>query len=154
MGAARVNKLEGLSPKFRARVEAALDRMRTDAELRAAGVQGIVVLEGLRALTTQMAYYTRGRMTPDDVRAMYQAAGLYRPTDDEAKRPVTWTLRSRHLDGKAVDLAPTRDGTTIWWSAPPAVWSRMGLIGQSFGLAWGGTWKGKEDTPHFEEAEA
>lgn len=148
-----MNRLDGLSPKFRVRVESALERMRQDAELRAAGVRDIIVVEGLRPLATQMAYYTRGRMKPDDVRAMYQAAGLYRPSDNEAKRPVTWTLRSRHLDGKAVDLAPTRDGKTIWWNAPPEVWQRMGLIGQSFGLAWGGLWKGKEDCPHFEESE-
>lgn len=149
-----MNRLDGLSPKFRVRVESALERMRQDAELRAAGVRDIIVVEGLRPLATQMAYYTSGRMTPDDVRAMYAAAGLYKPSDDEAKRPVTWTLRSRHLDGKAVDLAPTRDGKTIWWNAPPEVWQRMGLIGQSFGLVWGGTWKGKEDRPHFEESEA
>lgn len=150
-----MSKLDGLSPKFRTRVEAAIERMRVDAELRAAGVTDIIVVEGLRTLPVQMAYYTRGRMAPDDVRAMYHAAGLYRPGDDEAKRPVTWTLKSRHLDGKAVDLAPTRDGKTIWWDATDKVWDRMGLIGQSFGLAWGGTWPDrKKDSPHFEEAEA
>lgn len=147
-----MNRLDGLSPKFRSRVDAALARMRADDDLRAAGVSGILVIEGLRQLPVQMAYFSKGRMEPDNVRAMYAAAGLYSPGDDEAKRPVTWTLKSRHLDGKAVDLAPSRDGKSPWWDAPPAVWERMGLIGQAFGLSWGGTWPDrKKDSPHFEE---
>ena len=32
-----MNKLDGLSPKFRGRVEAALERMGTDSELKALG---------------------------------------------------------------------------------------------------------------------
>ena len=155
-----MNKLDGLSPKFRGRVEAALERMGTDSELKALGVQKIIVVEGLRPLATQMAYYSRylaSLAVPENkgkaieaVRGYYAAAGLYKPGDKESLTPNTWTLKSRHLDGLAVDLAPSRDGKTIWWAAPPEVWARMGLIGQSFGLEWGGTWKGKADTPHFQ----
>ncbi|HNV37157.1 MAG TPA: hypothetical protein PKL79_09085, partial [Rectinema sp.] len=105
-----MNKLDGLQPKFRGRVEAALGVMNIDAELKKYGVQKIIVVEGLRTLPTQMAYYSRGRMKTADVRAMYEAAGLYKPTDTEAQTPNTWTLKSRHLDGKAVDLAPSKDG--------------------------------------------
>ena len=145
-----MNKLDGLQPKFRGRVEAALGVMNIDAELKKYGVQKIIVVEGLRTLPTQMAYYSRGRMKTADVRAMYEAAGLYKPTDTEAQTPNTWTLKSRHLDGKAVDLAPSKDGKTIWWDAPDTVWQRMGDIGKQFGLAWGGDWPQK-DRPHFEE---
>ena len=150
-----MSKLDGLSPKFKERVEAALDRMASDAELKALGVSRIIVVEGLRPLSRQMAYYSRGRMKTPDVQAMYLAAGLYKPSDTEAQTPITWTLKSRHIDGLAVDLAPSQDGKSIWWTAPVAVWERMGLIGQSFGLEWGGTWPDrKKDSPHFESREA
>lgn len=148
-----MSKLDGLSPKFKERVEAALERMASDAELKALGVSRIIVVEGLRELSRQMAYYSRGRMKTPDVQAMYLAAGLYKLTDTEAQTPITWTLKSRHLDGKAVDLAPSKDGKVIWWDAPQDVWQRMGVIGEAYGLAWGGRWKGKADTPHFEERE-
>ncbi|MEN6296862.1 MAG: M15 family metallopeptidase, partial [Rectinema sp.] len=140
-------------PKFRARVEAALTRMNADDELHAAGVKTIIVVEGKRELTTQMAYYCRGRMKDiADVKAMFAAAGLWALTDKEAITPSTWTLKSRHLDGKAVDLAPSKDGTEIWWDAPDAVWKRMSDIAQSYGLESGYTWAApKQDRPHFEE---
>ena len=147
-----MNKLDGLSPKFRGRVEAALERMGTDSELKALGVQKIIVVEGLRPLATQMAYYSRGRMKTADVQAMFAAARLWKLSDTEAQTPVTWTLKSRHLDGLAVDLAPSKDGKTIWWApADSPAWARMGLIGQSYGLEWGGTWPQKQkDCPHFQ----
>lgn len=149
-----MTKLEGLAPKFRVRVEAALDAMAQDAELKRLGVQKIIVVEGLRTLATQIAYYCRGRMKNSaDVKAIFNAAGLWALTDKEAVTPSTWTLKSRHLEGKAVDLAPSRDGKTIWWDAPEAVWARMGAIGQSHGLVWGGAWQDKHDLPHFEEPE-
>lgn len=125
--------------------------MASDAELKALGVSRIIVVEGVRELARQMAYYSRGRMKTPDVQAMYLAAGLHKLTDTEAQTQITWTLKSRHLDGKAVDLAPSQDGKIIWWTAPNAVWERMGLIGQSFGLEWGGTWPQKQkDCPHFQ----
>lgn len=149
-----MGKLDGLSPKFGARVSAAIGKMRSDPELARLGVKGIIIVEGKRELTTQMAYYSRGRMKTEDVRAMFAAARLWKLTDTEAQTKVTWTLKSKHLDGLAVDIAPSKDGKAIWWSAPPAVWQRMGAIGKSFGLAWGGDWKDTRDCPHFEVKEA
>lgn len=146
-----MNKLDGLSPKFRARVEAVLYAMRQDKKLKDLGVQDVTVTEGLRTLPVQMAYYSRGRMAPDDVRAMYDAVGLYHLTDAEAKQKITWTLKSRHLEGKAVDIVPTKGGK-LWWDAPREVWARMGEIGKTFELVWGGDWKEK-DLPHFEMQE-
>ena len=149
-----MSKLDGLDPKFRARVEAALQRMMTDADLKAAGVKCILVVEGKRELSRQMAYFARGRMKTEDVRAMFQAAALWPLTDTEAQTPVTWTLKSKHLDGLAVDLAPSRDGKAIWWDAPDSVWAIMSTIGQAFGLESGYTWAApKQDKPHYQERE-
>jgi hypothetical protein len=147
-----MNKLDGLDCAFRKRVEGAIAEMDNDDILHEMGVKKIIVVEGLRPLAIQMAYYSRGRMEVKDVKAMYEAAGLYTPTDKECLTKNTWTLKSRHLEGKAVDLAPSKDGKTIWWNAPLKVWVRMGEIGKKYGLVWGGDWKEK-DLPHFEMQE-
>ena len=144
------NKLEDLEPVFRDKATKAFELMRSDEKLRALGVVSIIIVETRRTLATQMAYYSRGRMgKPEYVRAMYEAAGLYQPTDNECDTPNTWTLKSKHIEGRAVDLAPSRDGRSIWWDAPLSVWRRMGEIGKSAGLIWGGDWD-TVDLPHFE----
>jgi hypothetical protein len=96
-----------------------------------------------------MAYYSRGRMLgSQDVKAMYKAAGLWNITDEDADKVITWTLQSKHIKGEAIDIAPMR-GSRIWWMAPESVWTRMGEIGEKYGLNWGGRWK-TPDSPHFE----
>lgn len=140
--------LTKLKPALQNRVVAALEEMRGDEELKKLGASGIAVSETLRDIAVQMAYYSRSRMSVMDVKAMYKAAGLYAIGDAEAKRAATWTLESKHLKGEAVDLVPTRLGS-YWWTAPEAVWKRMGEIGIKHGLTWGGSWK-NADCPHFE----
>lgn len=142
------NKLEDLSPLIRDKAEKTLELMKADIDLKQMGVQDIGISETKRNLSTQMAYYSRSRMAIEDVKKMYKAAGLYTPTDQECKTANTWTLDSKHIRGLAIDLVPTKDGK-FWWSAPVNVWERMGRIGESQGLRWGGRWKNK-DTPHFE----
>lgn len=143
------SKLEDLDADVRAKAEAALREMRGSEKLRSLGADGVAVIETKRTLAVQMAYYARGRMkNPEDVKAMYKAAGLYTPTDEECATANTWTLKSRHLSGRAVDLAPTYKGRA-WWTAPDCVWRVMGEIGEANGLAWGGRWK-ERDLPHFE----
>jgi len=137
-----------LKDSIRSKAIAALDEMRTDTILADLGVTGIMVSETLRELPTQMAYFSRSRMNPPDVQAMYKAAGLYAIDSIEARRAATWTLESKHLGGEALDLVPTREGKP-WWNAPVEIWARMGAIGEAHGLIWGGRWKNR-DTPHFE----
>lgn len=141
--------LESLSDYIRDKARDALIAMNADMELKGLGVVSVVINESRRDLTTQMAYFSRGRMPAvEDVRAMYRAAGLGSITAGEAKRAITWTLDSKHLRGEAVDFVPVRSGVA-WWGAPSAVWDRMGVIGESCGLKWGGRWKTR-DCPHFE----
>ena len=111
---------------------------------------GLIVVETLREIATQMAYFARGRMNSDDVKKMYVAAGLYQLSDAEARQAITWTLSSKHLLGRACDCAPSLDGSSPWWAAPAEVWQEYGRIAKSHGLQWGGDWKGKVDTPHVE----
>ena len=63
------------------------------------------------------------------------------------------TLRSRHLTGHAVDLAPVIAGE-IRWDWPPfhqiaaAMKRAAGELGVA--LVWGGDWRTFKDGPHFE----
>lgn len=140
--------LGSLVPELKQKATNAITAMRSDETLQSMGVQTVTVIETLRTLDTQMAYYSRGRMEADDVKAMYKAAGLWKISDDDARKKITWTLDSKHLRGEAIDIAPMRAGR-VWWSAPQIVWERMGKIIEDNGLAWGGRWK-TADCPHAE----
>lgn len=63
--------------------------------------------------------------------------------------------RSKHLDGDAIDICPylifNQDGPDkLNWDTRHPVWKRIGEIGESLGLTWGGRWKSPHDPGHFE----
>lgn len=142
-------ELDLLARGVKDRARKAIELMNADPILKSFGVDKVVVNETLRDMAVQMAYFSRGRMpNTGDVQAMYKAAGLYPLSPAEAIKKITWTLDSKHIMGKAVDIAPSKGGV-VWWAAPEGAWTRMGEIGESCGLTWGGRWKNK-DNPHFE----
>jgi peptidoglycan L-alanyl-D-glutamate endopeptidase CwlK len=70
---------------------------------------------------------------------------------------VSWTARSRHLDGDAIDICPyaTWDAAgpdKLNWNVNDPAWKRLGEIGESLGLRWGGRWR-QRDLGHFEYVE-
>lgn len=70
---------------------------------------------------------------------------------------VSWTKHSKHLDGLAIDICPYElyqlSGVDkLQWDASHPVWQRIGIIGKSLGLRWGGDWTQK-DLGHFEYVE-
>ena len=69
-------------------------------------------------------------------------------------RKVTWTQNSPHnhlSEGKpasrAFDCVPLISGKPAWDSKD--LYEKMGQIGESLGMTWGGRWKVR-DMPHFE----
>lgn len=79
---------------------------------------------------------------------------------DNLKRGVSWTRRSKHLanpsSGKscAIDIAPYQQfllygPDKLQWDADDPAWQKIGRIGEKLGLRWGGRWKQK-DMGHFE----
>ncbi len=69
------------------------------------------------------------------------------------KTGATRTLRSRHLTGHAVDLAPWVGGTIRWdWPLflPIARAMKQAAREQNIALRWGGDWKRFRDGPHFQ----
>lgn len=71
-------------------------------------------------------------------------------------RGVSWTTRSKHLDGDAIDICPfdvyqLHGPDKLQWNGADPVWSRLGAIGEQLGLRWGGRWRVR-DLGHFEYA--
>jgi peptidoglycan LD-endopeptidase CwlK len=101
-----------------------------------------MVVEGLRTAARQAELYAQGRTKPGKV--------------------VTWTLKSKHLDGLAVDLAPIVNGKIDWNDLAKfdVIYRAMMLAASENALAirYGGDWdgdgklreKGETDSPHFE----
>ena len=84
---------------------------------------GFIVTEGLRSLSRQKELVARG---------------------------ASRTLKSRHLDGHAVDLADLKADYKM--ADMRKVGATMKLAAADLGIAleWGGDWKSFVDTPHFQ----
>lgn len=66
---------------------------------------------------------------------------------------ATTTLRSRHLTGHAVDLAPVVNGEVRWdWPLffKLAAAMKEAAAEMKIPLEWGGDWKTFKDGPHFQ----
>lgn len=63
------------------------------------------------------------------------------------------TMQSKHLVGRAVDLAPVIDGV-VRWDWPPfynlADAMKAAALELGVRIAWGGDWGSFKDGPHFE----
>jgi hypothetical protein len=73
---------------------------------------------------------------------------------DNLARGVSWTTRSKHLDGLAIDICPFSEyqlygDDKLEWDESEPVWQKLGVLGEALGLRWGGRWKQK-DMGHFE----
>lgn len=113
-----------------------------------------MVLEGRRTMQRQHELYGQGRTA-----AQLKAVGVNPALAKPSMQKVTWTLKSNHFTGRAVDLVP--------W---PVDWndaSKFDRIAQSMfaaaeelgiDLRWGADWdqdgkpreRGETDSPHFE----
>lgn len=81
-----------------------------------------------------------------------------RRTEEQHAEDVTtghsWVARSLHQDGLAIDIVPysvyqLSGESKLDWDSGDPVWQRIGAIGESLGLRWGGRWQQK-DMGHFE----
>lgn len=157
--------LNDLKEPFRTKATAFLADLNSDPRFKALGVICFITVETLRELDVQLAYGARllakyaaaeyPIMAVEFVQKMYKRAGLYEISAKDALIPNTWTLKSKHLNGLAIDVAPSRDGKSFWW-APPTWpgWDIMGEIAIKHGIEPGSRWKGNKDCPHFEERAA
>lgn len=123
------------------------------AELLSEGNVFFIVTQGLRTANEQALLYGNGR-TAEEIRKHDIPESYARPNE----KKVTWTLKSNHLSGNAVDLAPTLDGKLNWdENGTLGLWVRIESAMKraadelSAPIIWGGDWEGKNwDRPHFE----
>ena len=118
------------------------------AILKAQGIP-FFINETLRLRTTQGCYFLQGRAPLEVVNLFRQESGLWPLTAAENQRQITQTLKSKHLEGKALDIFPTKDGGP-WWAAPPAEFQKIAAVMKSVGFEWGGDWMDFQDTPHYQ----
>lgn len=66
------------------------------------------------------------------------------------------TLKSYHLPhpplglSLAFDVCPTEYLKIKYWNPGGELWEKLGVIGRTLGLGWGGDWQGWKDRPHFD----
>ncbi len=94
----------------------------------AAGIT-IKIISGLRTFSQQDALYAQGRTAPGP--KVTNAKGGY----------------SNHNFGLAFDIGVFENGKYMGESPS---YNKLGPIGVSIGLAWGGNWVSIKDTPHYE----
>lgn len=131
-GQRSLDRLKGVNPRLVSVVHRALELSTVD----------FTVIEGVRSRARQAQLYAQGRTT--------------------AGKIVTWTLKSKHIDGLAVDLAPFADGKIDWTDLAKfdAIGAAMKKAAAELGVTirWGADWdrdgklreKGESDSPHFE----
>ena len=114
-------KLDDLSPAFRPKAVEFL------ARLTEAGIH-VLIVDTLRSAAEQQENIAKG---------------------------VSWTLHSKHLTGDAIDIAPfaqyvLHGDNKVQWDVTDPIWMKLGTLGESCGLVWGGRWMKTPDLGHFE----
>ena len=138
----RQQLLNEVDPAIKAPLTAALDEL-SDSRIE------FYLSEGRRTLLTQCLYALQGRLGEipfSDLEWACKQAGIRAPGTGK----ITWTLRSRHFDGRAVDIVPVRDGKVLWeYQGNQARYDAIARVMKEHGFTWGGDWKEK-DYPHYE----
>lgn len=119
--------------------------------------EGYYVFEGLRKKEVQEAYYAQGRESLSQVNEKRVKAGLYLLRSEKQNYKITWTLSSKHLEGKAMDVLPlTAEGNPTWDLAHfRAQFEIIRDCGREAGLECGADWEtDKQDWPHYQLKEA
>ncbi|MHA7847130.1 M15 family metallopeptidase [Serratia sp. D1N4] len=96
-----------------------------------------IVIEGVRTQARQRELWAQGRTTPGKI--------------------VTRTMKSKHLEGRAVDLLPVTgwENLSSFRVVSKAMFQAASELGVK--ITWGADWnsngiqeKGEDDSPHFE----
>ena len=82
------------------------------------------------------------------LRTQAEQEELYAQGRTKPGAKVTWTLASKHIEGKAFDIAVMKNGKITW---DEREYEQAGIIGEEAGLEWGGRFK-TPDRPHFQIA--
>ncbi|MEI7498309.1 MAG: M15 family metallopeptidase [Candidatus Falkowbacteria bacterium] len=118
-----MSKIDGLQPLVRRLAEALLQKC---AEQKI----DLIISQGFRTIAEQDILYARGRTAPGKIVTQVKGG------------------KSFHNYGVAFDFCPVKKGKAVW--NDNELYKKIGAIGQSLGLEWGGSWKRFKDWPHFQ----
>jgi hypothetical protein len=117
------------------------------------GEERYMVHEGRRSVRVQEAYYAQGRESLERVNELRQAAGLYALRSEKDNYKITWTLKSRHLEGEAMDVVPADGAGNPTWDLAHyrETFEKIRDCGRAAGLECGAGWPPPQtDWPHYE----
>jgi len=122
---------------------------RLDAELED---DRYIVFEGRRSVRVQEAYYAPGRETFLEVNKKRAAANLYMLRSERDNYIITWTLKSKHIDGLAMDVVPVDGAGNPTWDLAHyrGTFQKIRDCGFAAGLICGADWSPNTDWPHYE----
>lgn len=141
-----------LAPSAQAAFQAFFERL--DKEI---GDDRYIAFEGRRSVRTQEAYYAQGRQPLADVNNLRKAAGLYLLRSERDNLMITWTLKSKHIDGLAMDVLPADGAGNPTWDLAHyrGAFETIRDCGFAAGLECGADWAApKTDWPHYEVKDA
>lgn len=135
-----LNTLATVHPDMQRVVKRAIDLTTVD----------FLVVQGRRTWDEQARLYGQGRTVNQ-----MASAGLPTVYAQPHLPKVTWTMRSNHLSGHAVDLVAWVDGRPNWDTNKgfyENIAHAMKAAAQIEGvpIIWGGDWVSNKDYPHFE----
>jgi peptidoglycan L-alanyl-D-glutamate endopeptidase CwlK len=144
-------------PTSKARLDTVDDRLAAICHLALCKSSiDFMVLEGRRTVERQHELYGQGRTEAELVKV-----GVNPKLAKPAMQKVTWTLKSNHFTGRAVDLVPY----PVDWNDSKkfdAIAKAMFEAAEDLGtpIRWGADWdrdgkpreRGESDSPHFELA--
>ena len=118
------------------------------------GETNYIAFEGRRSQAVQDAYYAQGRETLAQVNAKRTSAGLYLLRRDEDNYEISWTTKSKHTEGLAMDILPLDNRGNPTWDL--AHYRRQfedirGAALMAGGIECGADWPAdKVDWPHYQ----
>jgi len=141
-----VKKLESLSSAVQPVFREFLNLL--DTEL---GEDRYVVFEAKRSVLVQEAYFAQGREPLVEVNKKRLAAGLYLLQSDNQNYIITWTLKSKHIDGLAMDVLPADGRGNPTWDLAHyrKTFETIRDCGKKAGLTCGAEWD-PPDWPHYQ----
>jgi len=112
-----------------------------------------IVFEGRRSAQKQYAYYAQGREPLEKVNELRKAEGLYLLRSEKDNYKITWSLKSLHIDGLAMDVVPVDGAGNPTWELAHyrSEFETIRDCGRKAGLECGADWaEPQTDWPHYQ----
>lgn len=117
-------KIEALTPEMQVRVKKWLELCK-QAKL------DVLITETARSKARQFWLYCKGRVVTPAMEIKYLGYDDPSIASDPGAKQVTWTLASKHLEGKAIDFCFLKNGKAVWegqWDKAYDIAETVGLV--------------------------